>query len=186
MARSFIRLHRIPDRVARDRPIESIPDLAWLGRTFTTERGFAWSQSALRMLQLQLIGTAVYLVSYVLGFSLPGAVLLLVTSAWTIAHSRLHTLDMRQCRELCDRDPVLLGVRALGGFGALPAVCVQALVTARTATPETTEELLALADAWYAQNLGRQDLREVFDALAPEFVGTADELVVTSGSLLSS
>jgi hypothetical protein len=140
----------------------------------------------LRMLQLQLLGTAVYLVSYVLGFSLLGAVLLLATSAWTITHSRLHTIDMRQCRELCDRDPVLLGVRAMGGFGALPATCIHGIVTARTTTSETTAELLALADAWYAKNLGRQDLREVFDALAPEFVGTADELVMTSGSLLSS
>lgn len=159
-----------------------------MANTFVWERGFAWRQSSLRIIQLQSLGVAAYSLSLAFaGVRAYGLVALLSTSAWSLLHSWVRTRDMRRYRESRNANAVLTGLHAIGGFGGLPAPYAWALLTA--AIPVDGPEDLDLrrrGDDWAERHLGNKDIREMFLLLADEFAGTADELLGTCEALTNT
>ena len=187
----FIRAHRIPDRhVVRDADVRepaSTADLERVARSFVIDRSFAWRQSSLRMIQIQLLGICVCSIALVLGRPTPGVVLLVGTTVWVLVHERLGTLDRRHQQGAFETDPVGLGLRVAGGFGALDASYAHRILNGVDGHCEPDEGALEdAAQRWREANLSDRDRQETFTALAPEFSGSAEELLRTCDGLLSS
>lgn len=161
-------------------------DLEWAANSFVWERRFAWRQSGLRIIQLQLIGLAGYAVLVLLGGQALTSLLPLSTTAWSLLHARLQTLDVRRVRNACDTHPALTGLHAIGGFGGLPATYARTLLDRPVPGASTTPAESALrrvGQQWVEEHLEDNDTRETFLLLAAEFAGTVDELLLVSAEL---
>lgn len=167
-----------------ERTIERPRDLERIADLFIWERSFAWRQSSLRVLQVQTLGVTAYAVGLLLGAAWLASAALLSTTAWSLLHARLQTLDMRRCREARDTHPVLTGLHAIGGFGGLPAAYAKTLLTEAPNGDAGGDFLLLQGRRWQQAHLAETEIRETFMLLAAEFQGTADELLATSENLL--
>jgi len=172
-------LCRIPERGDGRVPPACERDVEFAAETFVIDRNAAWLRSNLRCLQLQVGGVAALGVTLAVESGEVGGALVLATSAWSLLHLRIETLDRRACRRALQESPLDVGLTAIGGFGSLAAGYAADLLRGKD-----EGALVHAGSLWREDALQEPDIAETFFGLAPEFSGTADELVATCTSLL--